>query len=187
MRYEKHSCRQFQLPKRRKFRGACQTIYQGAKEAGNAVQTINLSEIGLKYCIGCLSCQKTGKCVLSDDINALLPLISDADVLVFASPIYYYSICGQLKTFLDRLNPLYGRKNKFKEIYLLLTAAESDFHAADGAIQTIQGFLDCFPGTKLSEIIFGGGADDLGTIQSNPAFAQAYEAGKAAGEGKQET
>ena len=69
------------------------------------VEYISLKDINLKFCLGCLLCQKTGKCVINDDIRQYLEKISNADVLVFATPIYYYCMSGQLKTFLERLNP----------------------------------------------------------------------------------
>lgn len=82
--------------------------------------------------------------------NELYNKISTADVLVFAAPpIYYYSMCGQLKTFLDRLNPLYASDNNFKEVYLLATAADSDETTMDGAIKEIQGWIECFEGVSL--------------------------------------
>ncbi len=151
---------------------------KGAQEAGNTVTEINLRDINLKFCIGCLSCQKTGKCVLDDSVNGLLPIVQNADVLVFATPVYYYSVSGQLKTFLDRLNPLYGRDNKFKEVYLLTTAADTETSAMDGSIKAVQGWIDCFEGVKLSGVVYGVGADAVGTVQSTVAFTQAYEMGK---------
>lgn len=152
---------------------------QGAKDSGNKITTVYLRDLDLKYCIGCLSCLKTGKCIHNDGVNDVLPLIQGADILVFSTPIYYYCICGQLKTFLDRLNPLYGQKNKFKKVYLLTTAADTDQHAMDGAIKAIQGWIDCFDGVELSGVVFGGGADALGSVQKTTAFTKAYEMGKA--------
>ena len=95
---------------------------RGAREAGHTVEAFALRDLELKFCIGCLACQRTGKCVLSDSVNALLPKVQEADVLVFATPVYYYGLSGQLKTFLDRLNPLFGRQNAFKRVYLLVAA-----------------------------------------------------------------
>lgn len=79
----------------------------GAREVGHNVEMINLRDMDLKFCLGCFYCQTHDKCVLSDDMNGLLNTVQHADVLVFATPIYYYEMSGQLKTFLDRLNPLY--------------------------------------------------------------------------------
>ncbi len=151
---------------------------KGAEEVGNKVTTIHLRDIDLQFCRGCLSCLKTAKCVLPDCVNAVLPVIQNADVLVFATPVYYYSMCGQLKTFLDRLNPLYGRNHSFKKIYLIMTAAEGDRSAMEGTIQGVEGWIDCFDGVKLSGIIYGVGADAIGTIQKTKAYADAYEMGK---------
>ena len=150
---------------------------KGAKESGNDVTLISIRDLNLKFCIGCLYCQSNGKCVLKDDMNNLYNSISEADVLVFATPIYYYSICGQLKTFLDRLNPLFNKDNKFKEVYLLATAADDDEHAMDGAVKEIQGWVDCFEGVKLSGVVRGIGVTKAGEILNTKAINEVYEMG----------
>lgn len=152
---------------------------RGAREVGNEVMTINVRDLDLKFCIGCLACQKIGKCVLKDDINALLPVVQNADVLVFATPVYYYCMSGQLKTFLDRMNPLYPKENKFKEVYLLTTAAENDRSAMDGTVKGVQGWIDCFDGVELKGVVYGIGAGAIGDICcKTAAFTEAYEMGK---------
>lgn len=155
-----------------------QAFAKGAQEAGNAVQTISIREMQLKFCIGCLSCQKTGKCVLQDDINAILPVVQQADVLVFATPVYYYSMSGQLKTFLDRMNPLYVQSNRFRKIYVLATAAENDTHAMQGTVQGIQGWADCFDGVEIADVVYGIGVEGVGEVEKTAAFDQAYRMGK---------
>lgn len=151
---------------------------KGAIEAGHNVQTIHLRDTELKFCIGCLSCLKTGKCVHNDGVNELLPIVKNADVLVFASPVYYYCLSGQLKTFLDRLNPLYGRDNKFKNVYLLATAADGEKSAMDGIVKAVQGWIDCFDGACLSGVVYGVGAYAICSVQNTVAYAEAYEMGK---------
>ena len=99
-------------------------------------------------------------------------------MLCFATPVYYYSVCGQLKTFLDRLNPLFGKDNKFKDVYLLATAADEEKSAVDTTIACIQGWIDCFEGVSLSGVIYGVGADEAGAVLSTPAPDKAYAAGK---------
>lgn len=69
----------------------------------------------------------------------------DADVLVFATPVYYYSVSGQLKTMLDRANPLYDTDYAFTKAYLLATAAEDEPETVDGTRTAVQGWVDCFP------------------------------------------
>lgn len=67
---------------------------QGATEAGNEVEMITLHNKEIKFCIGCLSCQKTGKCVLNDDVPQIMSKLHDADAVCFATPIYYYEMSG---------------------------------------------------------------------------------------------
>ena len=152
---------------------------RGAVDGGNIVKTINLRDIELKYCIGCLSCQKTGKCVLNDDVGALLPLFAAADVLVFATPVYYYSVSGQLKTMIDRINPLFCGQYNFREIYLIACAADEDASAADGAVKAVQGFADCFDGVELKGVLRGVGVENAGEVLKRQNYLEtAYEMGK---------
>ena len=99
---------------------------RGAKDAGHDVQFISLKGKELKFCIGCLSCQETGKCVLKDDAADIMSAVYNAEVIVFSTPIYYYEMCGQLKTLLDRMNPLFPSDYKFRDIYMIATATEDE-------------------------------------------------------------
>jgi multimeric flavodoxin WrbA len=150
----------------------------GASDAGNDVEVINLKGLNLKFCVGCMYCQDHDSCVLNDDMNDILSKIQTADVLVFATPIYYYSVSGQLKTFLDRLNPLYVRNNNFEEVYLLATCADSEKSALNGAIKDIEGWVSCFDGVQLKGVIYGTDATDAGDIQKTDKPRLAYEMGK---------
>ena len=69
---------------------------RGAREAGNKVEKISLRGKKISFCIGCLACQQTGSCVLKDDMAEILPVMQQADVICFASPVYFYDMCGQL-------------------------------------------------------------------------------------------
>ena len=104
-----------------------------------------------------------------------------ADVIVFATPIYYYEMCGQMKTMLDRSNPLYGSDYRFQDIYLLTAAAEEDDSTMDGAINGLQGWIACFERAHLAGMVFGGGVGAAGEIKGHPALQKAYEMGKAIG------
>ncbi len=150
----------------------------GAEAAGNGVETVSLKGKTIGFCIGCLSCQKTQTCVIRDDAVALAEQVKDADVLVFASPVYYYSISGLLKTFLDRCNPLYPSDYAFREVYFLATAAEADESAMDGPVKAMEGWVDCFEKAHLAGTVFGGGVDAPGEIEGHEALQKAYEMGK---------
>lgn len=151
---------------------------EGAKAAGHSVTLYNIRDLDLKFCIGCLSCGSTHKCVIKDSMNDLYETFQNADIVVFASPVYYYSVCGQLKTFLDRLNPLYSRNNKFKEVYLLSTSAEADNDAMEGSISDIQGWIDCFAGVRLKGVLRAIGVNDKGEVISTNFPQMAFEMGK---------
>lgn len=151
----------------------------GATDSGNSVEFVAIRDLDLKFCAGCLSCQKNlGKCVLNDGMNGLYEKFRTADVLAFATPVYYYSVCGQLKTFLDRLNPLFPLDNKFKEVYLLATAAENEDYVFDGSIKDIQGWIDCFEGVTLKGVLRGGGVNERGEVDNTDYPEQAYKLGK---------
>ena len=96
---------------------------EGAREAGNQVETVYLRKKQVGFCKGCLACLKLGHCVIQDDAVEIAAKMHDADVLVFATPVYYYSVSGQLKTMLDRANPLYDTDYAFTKAYLLAAAA----------------------------------------------------------------
>lgn len=151
---------------------------RGAREAGHSVEKVSLRDIELKFCIGCMRCHERGKCALKDGVNDLLPVIKEADVLVFATPVYYYGMSGQLKTFLDRLNPLYDTDTKFRDVYVLATAAEADESAVDGTVVGVQGWIDCFPGVSIAGVVRGVGAEAVGDVRKTPALAEAYAMGK---------
>lgn len=152
---------------------------KGAREAGHEVEKISLIGKDIQFCKGCLACQQTGRCVIHDDADAIVQeKMRHADVLVFATPIYYYEMCGQMKTLLDRANPLYDSDYAFRDVYLIAAAAENEDEVWTRAANGLEGWIACFPKAHLSGVIFGGGATAAGTIQGNPAMTKAFEAGK---------
>lgn len=151
---------------------------QGAQDAGHEVEKISLHDKNIGFCKGCLSCQNTQRCVIHDDADTIIQKMLTAEVLVFATPIYYYGMCGQMKTLLDRANPLFPADYAFRDIYLLAAAAEEDEHTVDGAITGLTGWIDCFEKTRLVDTVFAGGVTAVGDIQKHPALQKAYEIGK---------
>lgn len=150
---------------------------RGAEEAGHEVVRIDLSGMGLLFCTGCLACQQGAPCPLKDGVAPLLEQIAAADVLAFATPVYYYSVSGRLKTFLDRLNPLFGREVRFRDVYLLTASAEDADEASDGAAVCVEGWVSCFEGVRLAGVVRGRGAEHPGDILKTPWPAAAYAAG----------
>lgn len=151
---------------------------RGAQEAGNEVELVCLRDKKIKYCMGCLACQKTGKCVIKDDAPELTAKMHDADVIAWATPIYYYEMSGQMKTMIDRGNPLYGSDYKFTDIYMLTSAAEDEPEVPQRAISGLQGWIDCFERASLKGTVFAGGVTMPGDIKGHKAIADAYNMGK---------
>lgn len=152
---------------------------RGAREAGNTVETVSLREKTIGFCKGCLACQTTRHCVIQDDANAIVERMLVSDVIVFATPVYYYELCGQMKTLLDRANPLYVSDYQFRDVYLLATAADEDAHAVDGPVNGLKGWISCFEKARLAGTVFAGGVDAAGAIEGHPALREAYEMGAA--------
>ncbi|HIR51328.1 MAG TPA: flavodoxin family protein [Candidatus Avoscillospira avicola] len=152
---------------------------QGAREAGHTVEQISLSDKTIGFCKGCLVCQKTQRCVIRDDADSIAQNMLTADVLVFSTPIYYYGMCGQMKTMLDRSNPLYAADYRFRDVYLLAAAAEEDEQTVDGAVNGLQGWIDCFEKARLAGTVFAGGVTAVGDIENHPALQRAHQLGNA--------
>ena len=101
------------------------------------------------------------------------------DVLVFATPIYYYEMSGQMKTMLDRVNPLFSANYAFRDIYFLSTAAEDEEGVDARATSGLGGWIECFSKAHLAGTAFAGGVAGVGEIDGHSALTKAYEMGKA--------
>lgn len=150
---------------------------EGAAQAGHQVETVWLCEKSIAFCRGCLACQQTMRCVIHDDADTIAQQMGAADVLVFATPIYYYGMSGQMKTMLDRANPLFPSDYAFRDIYLLTAAAEDDPETPEGAVHGLQGWISCFEKAHLAGSVFAGGVTDVGEIEGHPALQTAFEMG----------
>lgn len=152
---------------------------KGAADSGNTVEKISLYDKTIGFCKGCFACQKTKRCVIHDDADILAQKMLHADVIVFATPIYYYEMSGQMKTMLDRANPLYAADYAFRDIYFLSTAAEDEKGVDSRAVSGLEGWIACFEEAKLAGTVFAGGVNAIGDINGHPALEQAYRMGKA--------
>lgn len=153
------------------------SFVDGAKDSGNEVKYISLKNKDIRFCIGCLACQKTGHCVIKDDVADIMNSVLEADVVVWSTPIYYYEMSGQMKTLIDRLNPMYSKDYKFRDVYLLATAAEEGDEVFEKVITGLNGWIDCFEKTTIKGTILAGGVSDSGAISGNDKLKEAYDLG----------
>lgn len=150
---------------------------EGARHTGHDVEKILLSGKDIRFCRGCLACQKLGRCVIDDDANGIMQKVLNADVVVWATPIYYYEMSGQMKVMIDRMNAMYSLDYKFRDVYLLTTAAENEPEVPKRAESGLTGWIDCFPKSRLAGTLFCGGVDAPHAIEGNDKLQTAYEMG----------
>lgn len=154
-------------------------MVQGAKDAGHDVEVISLKGKNIGFCKGCLACIRTQKCVLGDDAVEITEKVKNADTVVFSTPIYYYGMSGQMKTLLDRMNPLFTSDYNFRNIYLLSTAAEDADYVPEKAVSGLQGWVDCYSKAAFAGSLFCGGVNGAGEAAGKrDKENEAYEFGK---------
>ena len=151
---------------------------KGAKESGHNVEFVNLRELNLKYCTACYSCHKTGKCIIDDGMNELSEKLLKANVIVLATPVYFYSMSGQLKVFIDRLVTNYTKIRA--DIYLIATQWDTDPEIMDNTFEAIRGATKyCFEECEEKGLVYGIGLNERGeALKNEEILSQAYNLGK---------
>ena len=156
----------------------CNEFMRGALESGNEVEKIRVAEKKIGFCRACYYCrQSEGICAVKDDMAEVLQKMIDADVIVLASPVYFYSIDAQLKVLIDRTVARWLEVHD-KEFYYIATMADEEISSADTTIACFRGYADCVKGAKEMGVICGAGVYEKGEIKNTPFMAQAYEMGK---------
>ncbi len=154
----------------------CDEFMRGARQAGHHAEKIRLAEKDINYCTGCCSCVGgKGTCVQKDDMPEIHKKILAADVLVLASPVYFRSFNGQMKTFIDRICPIYGMIND-KDVYFIIAAAGGSF-PVDSTVESFRVFTGCLSGIREKGTISITGVWDKGGVKGTKAISQAYAAG----------
>lgn len=156
----------------------CDRFAEGVKESGHKVEKVFLADKTVGYCRGCGACNVSHKCVQKDDMPQILDKMVKADVIVLATPVYFYTMDGQMKTFIDRTVPRYTEITD-KSFYFIMTAADTQKESFARTVEAFRGFTeDCLSNAREAGIIYGAGAWNAGEIKSTPAYDEAYEMGK---------
>lgn len=155
----------------------CNEFLKGAAESGHEVEKIRVAEKKIGYCRGCYACKDTGICAIRDDMAEVLQKMIDADVLVLASPVYFYSIDAQLKAVIDRTVARWTEVRD-KELYYIMTAADEDRASTNTPLACFRGYADCIEGAKEMGVLYGTGVYEKGEILDTTAMKEAYEMGK---------
>jgi multimeric flavodoxin WrbA len=158
-------------------------LAEGAEAGGAEVETLYLAGMDINPCIACEDCHREGAdgCIVKDDMQAVYVKLADADSIVFASPVYWFSVSAQMKTAIDRIYAVgVGDANilKGKGMGVILTYADSDPYTS-GAVNALRMFQDIsgYLGTRIVGTVYGT-AYEAGEIEGNrPVMEEAYELG----------
>lgn len=156
----------------------CDEFMRGAVESGHEVEKIRVQEKKVAYCTACYVCRDAGVCAIKDDMADIMQKMIDCDVLVLASPVYFYSIDAQLKAVIDR-SVCRWTEVKNKEMYYIMTAADDDKASMETTLACFRGYADCVEGAVEKGVIYGTGVYHAGEVKSKKVMQEAYEMGKA--------
>lgn len=154
----------------------CHSFASGAKNKGHEVSEIFINNKNINFCKACAYCERhKGECSQHDDMAEIISEILKSDVVVFASPVYFYSISGQMKTFIDRLVTIY-RQITNKEIYYIFAAGDKtpNFKIVE---LCMRGLVSCFAGSKVMGMIQAGGVRKKGEVSYTEHLQEAYKMG----------
>ena len=164
---------------------------KGAADAGHQTELLSLNKIQVNGCTGCNACRYGKPCVQKDDFAAAIPKIKEADLIVFASPLYFWTISSKIKAVIERFyciaekdeNPPYGRYEKYpvRDCALLLTAADDFFWTFEQAVSYYNFTMVNYIGFRDKGILLAGGCGDTNgkpQIDKTGHLKEAYEFGK---------
>jgi multimeric flavodoxin WrbA len=154
----------------------CDSLMKGAQAAGHQTEKIYIKEKNIKYCSGCGVCYDKRVCSQKDDMTEVLAKMMDADVIVMATPVYFYSMNGQIKTLIDRCCAGYTKIND-KEFCFIMTAADDNKGALERTLESLRGFTDCLQGATEKGVIYGTGVWQKGEVKGKAVMDEAYQMG----------
>lgn len=156
----------------------CDAFMKGASKSGNQTEKIFIRDKKIGYCNACYYCKNhNGMCAIQDDMAELLDKMQKADVIVMASPVYFYSIDAQMKAVIDRSLARW-RDMPDKEFYYIMTAAEDSGTVMDCTLECFRGFAACLDGAVEKGVIYGKGLYEAGAVRNKKVMEEAYEMGK---------
>ena len=167
------------------------SFIQGAKEAGHTVEKISLNKNEVKGCIGCNACRYGKPCVQKDNFNELVPKIKAADLIVFASPLLFWTLSSKIKAFIERFyciaeedpSPPFGRYERYpvKDAALLMTSADDFFWTYEQAVSYYKFTIINYIGFRDKGMLLAGGCGDTNgkpQIAKTDHLREAYDFGK---------
>ncbi len=162
---------------------------KGAEKEGAEVERLHLTDFTITPCKECHGCDQTGECVILDDMQKIYPKLLEADIVILASPIFFYGVTAWAKALVDRCqalwsrkyllkNPSLGKDGKRRKGFLISVGATKGQRVFEGAILTAKYFFDVLNAEYVGELVLRG-IDAQGDILKHPeVIQQAFEAGR---------
>lgn len=156
----------------------CEQFQKGAEKKGHNVNLIRLIDLKIGFCRACDACMKNnGKCVLKDDMAEVLKLFQKADIIVLATPVYFYGISAQMKTFIDRTYPIWQHLGK-KDVYYIISAGLG-LDIIERSLSDLDGFIEHLEEYRIEGRIYAANVMEAGLVKNYTVFQEAYNMGYA--------
>lgn len=163
------------------------SAFDGAQQQGADIKRIYVRDLHMSGCVECGGCEKTGKCVIQDDMQDVYPLLDDADTIILSSPIFFYGLSSQLKALIDRAQAIWfrkrlqesgtGRQETRGRGYLIAVGATRGEKLFQGAQMVARYFFDALSMSYGGDLFFQG-LEDKGAARQHPsALSKAYDLG----------
>lgn len=157
----------------------CDEFIKGASCSSNSIEKINLSDKKIGFCTGCYACQ-AGECPQKDDAFAIIQKMLQADVIVLSTPVYFYTMCAQLKALIDRSVMIYPQIQN-KKFFYLMAMGDTNPDCFTGTIEALRGFVACCENSKELGMVCAPGFYEKGSIRNSEYCQAAYRLGKTLG------
>ena len=154
----------------------CRQFQQGAEEAGHSVRFIPLAEKRIGFCRACDVCMRNGgACIQKDDMENILCAFQQADVVVLATPVYFYGVSAQMKACIDRIYPIWQHLGR-KEVYYIVSAGLGEDIIAR-SLGDLDGFVEHFEQYEIKGRLYASNVMEAGAVRTLPVMEAAYQAG----------
>lgn len=154
----------------------CRQFQQGAEEAGHSVRFIPLPEKRIGFCRACDVCMRNGgACIQKDDMENILCAFQQADVVVLATPVYFYGVSAQMKACIDRTYPIWQHLGR-KEVYYIVSAGLGEDIIAR-SLGDLDGFVEHFEQYEIKGRLYASNVMEAGAVRTLPVMEAAYQAG----------
>lgn len=154
----------------------CRQFQQGAEEVGHSVRFIPLAEKRIGFCRACDVCMRNGgACIQKDDMENILCAFQQADVVVLATPVYFYGVSAQMKACIDRTYPIWQHLGR-KEVYYIVSAGLGEDIIAR-SLGDLDGFVEHFEQYEIKGRLYASNVMEAGAVRTLPVMEAAYQAG----------